>query len=347
MSSYSSNASLQDIADRLLAAPRVALITHSKPDGDAAGATLALSRALAALGRQSDVFWMGPIEPGLPIIARPTLVRFVEKSPPGEDYDLVVVVDTGSWSQLEPIVGWLKARKQITIGLDHHARGDDVAAMRYVDVKAASATQIVAELIERMGVALRPETPGVAGVGGVAEALFAGLATDTGWFRFNNAGPATFALAARLLQCSVDHVRLLQIMEESHSPARLALEARALASLEYALDGAAAIQSLTLADFTQTGGSPEQLTGIVNLPMVVARVRLSILLSQSERGRTKLSFRSKPRTDLDPGALLVDVNELAGRFGGGGHVHAAGARMDADLPTARAAVLDALAAPAA
>jgi phosphoesterase RecJ-like protein len=171
----------------------------------------------------------------------------------------------------------------------------------------------------------------------VAEALYVGIATDTGWFRFENVSAETFVIAARLLRCGVDKSRLYETLEESYPPGRLALEARALSSVEYARDGVVAIQSLTLDDFDQTGCSVEDLTNIVNRPMVVGRVRVSILLAETKPGHTKMSFRSKPTAD---GEEWTDVNRLAQQFGGGGHVFAAGARMSADLAEARRAVLD-------
>jgi bifunctional oligoribonuclease and PAP phosphatase NrnA len=328
MSAYASTATLAQIADRIAAARRIVLLTHHKPDGDAAGSTLALARALHVLGKQADIYWTGPVEPNLKVIAPPTTIHCVQRMPTEADGDLVIVVDTGSWSQLEPMTDWLRPRMAMIVGLDHHARGDDVAPMRYVDVAAASTTQIVASLLEVCGLPLRAETPGMAGSNG-----------SGGWFRFNNADAATHALAATLIACGVQHVRLLQILEENHRPARLGLEAKALASLEYACNGAATIMSLSQDDFRQSGGTVEDLTGLVNIPLVVQQVRLSVLLTQSEPGKTKLSFRSKPRTDVEPDAAIFDVNQLAGRFGGGGHVHAAGARTTTDLATARRSVL--------
>jgi len=181
-----------------------------------------------------------------------------------------------------------------------------------------------------------------AGVDGVAEALFVGLATDSGWFRYGNAGAEAFKLASRLLERGVDKSRLYQILEETHGPQRLALEARALASLEYFRGGSVAMQSLRMEDFQAAGASVEDLTGLVNTPMTVGPVRVSVLLSQSTPGMTKISFRSKPAPPGGGQHDFDDVNELANKFGGGGHVHAAGARISLDLEQARQTLLDTL-----
>lgn len=336
MSEYASTATLKQIGQRLAGAKNILITTHFKVDGDAIGSALALARVLSVGGKRCDVWLSGPIERGLLLIAPPTPIHRVEKGLPRDDYDLIVIVDTGAWSQLEGLADWLRPRREKIIVIDHHRQGDDIASMRYVDPSAAATTQIILELTEEM------DWPISGGVGGAAEALFAGLATDTGWFRFAGADASAFAAAARLLAMGVDKSRLYQIIEETYRPQRLALEARALSSIEYHLDGAAALMSLRLHDFKETGGSVEDLTNLINEPMTVEQVRVSILLSQSEPGKTKIGLRSKPRAAGDQSSLLVDVNALARLFGGGGHTHAAGARVTVDLDAARLAVLDAL-----
>lgn len=334
MSSYRSNTTIPQLAQRILHAKKIAIVTHLKPDGDAMGSGLALVRALTAAGKAADFFVMGPIEPQLKIIADRTPLQHADKHSPGDDYDLIIITDTGAWAQLEPLEPWLKRHHERTVGIDHHTRGDDVAATRFIDPKAVSTTAILVPLLDEMHCEL------TGGIGGVAEALFVGLATDSGWFRYENAGPEAFALAARLLRCGVNKSRLYQIIEETFGPQRLALEARALASLEIVRGGTVAIQMLRADDFKSSGATLEDVTGLVNTPMTVGQVRVSVLLTQTQPGLTKISFRSKPA--VEESQPFIDVNQLAARFGGGGHVHAAGARVNMDIDQAKRAVIDAL-----
>jgi len=336
---YSSNATYAQIAKRISQAQRIALFSHSKADGDSLGSMLAIRRAVVSQGKDADLYLMGPMDDNLLALAGDTPCIAVESLPdatPTGTYDLIVVVDTGAWSQLEAVEPWLRERHEQIVGVDHHAHGDDVAAMRIIDPSCASTTQMIVTLLDEMQVEI------TGGTDSIAEALFLGLATDTGWFRHSNAGAEVFAVAARLLNCGVDKSRLHQTIEESHRPQRLGLEARALSSLVYARKGTAAVMSLGLNDFRETGGSVEDLTGMVNMPLNVRTVAVSVLIAQSEDGRTKASFRSKSSINpLDPDEF-VNVNELAQRFGGGGHVHAAGAKFDTDLSAAREAIITAL-----
>jgi phosphoesterase RecJ-like protein len=328
MFEYVTNTTYEEVASTLREASRVALTTHQKPDGDAMGSVLALSRALNG---RADIILIGPLEKSLAGTAYDTPYTCEDTPQPGDDYDVIVVADTGAWSQVEPLKAWLGRHHERIIGLDHHARGDDIAARRIVDTSAASTTQMLLPLMKALGVVIDGER------GGIGEALFVGLATDTGWFRHANADAAAFDAASRLLDVGVDRSRLYQELEETHKPSRLGLAGRALASVEYLHDGSVAIMSLEPDDFAQTGGSLEDLTNLVNVPMCVGTVQVSILLTQTQPGLTKLSFRSKPwrSSGADPLETLRDVNTLAHRFGGGGHVHAAGARIAQDIEAAR------------
>jgi phosphoesterase RecJ-like protein len=259
----------------------------------------------------------------LALIAGDTPIRFIETDGFSEENpDLIIVVDTGAWSQLEAAEPWLREHEDIVVGLDHHANGDDVAAERIVDVTAAAATQLVLQLVETMKIDLG------SGKGCIAEALFVGLATDTGWFRFSNADARCFSDASKLLQHNIDRYDIYRSLEETARLPRMGLLQRMLASLEIVEN--VAIMSLRSTDFGETGGDSTDVVGLVNTPMVIEGVQASILLTDSNPGITKMSFRSKPAMPSDTSSL-IDVNKLAGLFGGGGHVHAAGARVKEPL----------------
>ena len=123
------------------------------------------------------------------------------------------------------------------------------------------------------------------------------VATQIRAGRYANATAHTLRVAARLLATGVDKSSLYEIIEETHRPERLALEARALASIQYAEGGAVAIQSLSRGDFEETGGTIDDLTGLVNRPMIVGRVRVAILLAETAAAFTKISLRSKAPDD--------------------------------------------------
>ncbi len=329
--SYLTNTTVDDLARELRGASRVLVTTHQKPDGDALGSVLAVVRACQAIGVAAEGWVVDPCEGNLRSFEGATHVAHVHpRRPelPADAFDLAVVVDTGAWTQLEVIAPWLRARHDRVIGLDHHARGDQVAARRVVDVGCGSCTALLARLVDALGVPLAAGAD-ERGRGSIAEALYMGLATDTGWFRFPNARAAEFALAARLLEAGVDKDAMYQQIEQSSRAERVELQGCALSSLEMIASGRIALMRLRADDFAETGAMLEETAGIVNIPMEIAAVRASVLaVEDTQAGVIKLSFRSKP---ADDSGTFIDVNELASRFGGGGHVHAAGAKQQGTL----------------
>ena len=328
---YTSNTTAEAIAEKLVASERVLILTHTKPDGDAIGSCLSLHRGLRQLGITSRVLFAGPYGSNLASMITPEdTVECVEKvGLPDVAFDRIVILDTGATTQLEPFLNWLAPRYSKVIGIDHHARGDNVASMRLVDTSCAAAVETLVPVLEAMGVDLARD--------GIATSLFMGLATDTGWFKFSSAGPRVYRLAARLMELGANKDELYATIEQQSSLARVAIQGRALSSLR--LVNSFAIMELNKRDFEETGAKLEDLAGIVNSPMEVGAVRASILLVEFDLGTTKLSFRSKPAV----GALqAIDVNELAATFGGGGHVHAAGARIKEPLAQASATLEAAL-----
>ncbi len=330
MTRYESTSDLPSIAARLRGASHITILTHSKPDGDAAGSLLALARALRAIGKRVDAFFTGIVEANIMGLARDGEVLVAPAAMPSVTTDVVVLVDTGAWSQVEPLQEYLRAVAGRVIGLDHHARGDEIAGDRVVDPSLASATQLVVKLVDELGVPLVDPngTPHFS----IAEAVFAGLATDTGWFRFQSANAGVYALAARLLALGVDKTSLYQRLEENWRPARLGMMARALSSLTFHHGGRVTMMRLSQQDFADARAAQDDIGGLVNMPLSIGTVEMSIILTESEPQVTKVSFRSKPSLSASP---TIDVNAFAARFGGGGHTQAAGARFKLSLHEAQ------------
>lgn len=331
--SYATTATHATIVSRLRDSARPFITAHWKPDGDALGSVLALARALRAEGKEVQAVLAGPVDRTIVGLAAPGEVEFHARGPvvPREGTDLAVVLDTGAWSQLEHVADWLRAHPELAVGVDHHRSGGDVCPVRLVQPECASATQVLVALIDELGVPLA--APGRSTEFSIAEAIFVGLATDTGWFRFSSADDRVYQLAARLLSLGVDKERLYRSIEQGDAPGRPRLVGCALRSLQYACGGRVAIMHLTREDFAQTETSVEDLAGLVNEPMSVAAVEASVLLVQHDPGVVKASFRSKPPARR--GGAFVDVNHVAAHFDGGGHVHAAGARITGTVEQAR------------
>ncbi|MEN0019458.1 MAG: DHH family phosphoesterase [Planctomycetota bacterium] len=321
---WEANADAATIAAWLKEQKSVAVLTHGKPDGDAVGSTMAAVRALHRVGVDAMPWYSEPVPRWLPDLAGGTPFKLVEHDGL-PSADAALVLDTGSWNQLEAVRPWLEGKSSKAALIDHHLRGDgDAADMRLIDTSAAAACQLAADLAACLLDCAKTELPQ-----DIAEACYLGTATDTGWFKHSNVSPRVLRDAADLLQAGVDHSRLFQLTEQRDRPARLALMGRSLSSLTFHAEGAVAIQSLTEQDFEDTGASPGDSGGFVDQPMTVDAVRVSAVLTEirAKDGSvlTKISMRSKE------GPRAVDVNQVAGTLGGGGHARASGARVAGDV----------------
>lgn len=341
MSSYTSNLDLGQAAELLRDEPgTICVLTHAKPDGDAAGSVVALVTALRALGKEARGLLVGPILPSLESLAHADGVDIydMEKTLPAPDR--VVIVDTGAWSQVGPLAALVQPLTRQTLILDHHLSGDIDAGYRFIDSSAAAAAEIVADLV---GLLIDVKTLPADAAKAIHDALFTGIASDTGWFKFSNATPRTLRLAADLLERGVDHADLYGRLEQAERVEKLALLIRAVGSLQLLADGRAAVMTLRCADFDETGARPEETERLIDIPQQVGSIQAIALISEvcSDEGvQTRISFRSKPAVDA------INVADLAAQFGGGGHARAAGARLyepaDAVLPRIVAAITEAV-----
>ena len=158
----------------------------------------------------------------------------------------------------------------------------------------------------------------------MAQALYAGLVSDTGNFRHSNSTPKVHLAAADLIAQGVHPARTFNALYQTATPAKLRLFGRAMGGLQLRDGGRFAYVSVTRADLEACGASPEDLDELVEEPRRLKGVEVAALFSETTDGRAKVSLRSRER---------VDVNAVCRQFGGGGHRLASGAKASAPLET--------------
>jgi len=317
-----------EIVRRISAAERLLVVTHARPDGDALGSLAAISCAARAAGKQTATLVPSDVPPRYDF-----LLADCRPAPAGKFAELagwadaVIIVDTCSFAQLDDLDDQLAAAREKIVVIDHHATTDDIGAVRWLDTSAAAAGVMVGELLDALGWAVGLQE---------AEALLAAITADTGWFCFANTDGRCLRAAARLLDAGAEGDKLYRRLFQADRPERVMLLSRALSSLELPADGRIATMKLRLADFAETAARQDETENIVNDPMRMGRVEVSMLLVQTpdaEGGRrVRVSLRSRGG---------VDVAAIARPFGGGGHVQAAGLRAEGDIDALAAKLVEA------
>lgn len=304
----------------------VLLTTHTRPDGDACGAVLAMSEALGGLGKNAKILMLSEI---------PEWYEFLFEQKPavlGEDinieqlkesqFDLVILLDVNSSSQLPGFEEYLKQNDKPTLVMDHHVTSDGLGDVELVDTSAAATGLIVLELLKYAGWAISQK---------IARDLFVAVATDTGWFKFGNTDGRVHRAGAELIDIGVNPSKVYHELYQNFSHQRFKLMAAMSGTLELHLDGCFATQYLSQQDFERTGAAYSDTENLIDECQRISTIETAALFVELKDGRIKCSLRSR-------GA--IDVSKIAQRFGGGGHTAAAGAHLDGPLENAKQLVLE-------
>lgn len=301
---------------------RFLVTSHMNPDGDAIGSSLGLAMALEALGKSVAVYNQGPI-PNLYKFL-PGVNRIQQELPEGVDFQVTFVLDCSTSERVGESFAKLMNKGSIVV-VDHHPPRQALEGTQLIRTEAAS----TAELVYEIAMQLDPSLPRDA-----ATALYAGLMTDTGSFRFSNTTPKALEVAGRLLAAGADHRLLVEQLYESFPPERFRLLGLALNTLRLFKGGRVALVWITRPMFLEVGAEDEMTDGFVDIPRSIKGVEVAALIREREEGEYRVNLRSRGK---------VDVGELASRFGGGGHPNAAGFTQKgspADLETALLSALE-------
>lgn len=303
-----------DAVSAITSASRVLLIAHVTPDADALGSAIALGLAIKKLNKDVTVS-VG--EPGFTI---PETLDFM----PGADMvvapehvgspDLVISCDTASIERLGTLADVIR-KAPVSLALDHHPSFNGFGDIHLVIPSAAATAQIALDLIDRLGVELDRD---------IATAIYCGLVTDTGSFKFHATTGDTLRTAARLFDTGIDHTVLARKLFDDEP--FIALKMMATAVERATLDESAAQGRgfvYTSISIAERGGQSElAMERVIEAIRRTSEAEVAAVFKQADDGRWKGSLRSK--TD-------VNVGHIAIALGGGGHKYAAGFTGTADL----------------
>jgi phosphoesterase RecJ-like protein len=305
--------------DTLRQAGSVVLCCHVGPDGDALGSTLAVGLALQ--------------QRGVPVVASfddepfevPRRLRFLPGQqllvPPGAVAarpSVVMTFDTGSIDRLGTLAAPAKAADALVV-VDHHLTNTRYGTHNLVDASAAATAIVALELVDRLEVPLDTD---------IATAVYTGLTTDTGSFRFAATTPEVHETAARLLRAGVAHDEISREVFDTRSVGYLKLLGRALdrAVLEPGGAGGHGLvwTVVPVADRVEFGVAFDEAEAVIGTLRVSEEAEVAAVCKETDAGAYAVSLRAK-------GA--IDVAGVAVALGGGGHRYAAGFTSTADVTT--------------
>jgi phosphoesterase RecJ-like protein len=328
-------AGLARIRYDLATAHRVVLTTHMNADGDGAGSEVALASWLRRTGREAVIINPTPFPELYEFLLENLDIPVMSPADGGtgradatealRDADVVVVLDTAEAPRLGQVMPLIASHRILTI--DHHPPVTPSLGEPSVrDATAAATGELIFDLLGGAG-----EVPTKL----EARALYAAIATDTGSFRFSNTTSRVHQIAAELVARGVDPETMSGRLYGGYTLSRLALLQRALAGLRVHDELPVAWIRLTAADMREAEADRDDIEGLVEYARRLQGIEVAALLRELPEGKTKVSLR----TSGD-----VDVAAAARELGGGGHVKAAGALIDASLDESEARMLAVLGA---
>ena len=298
------------------------LMGHIDPDGDCVGSLAGLSNLLAGAGGDNEiiVYEEIPKKFELAFAGLKTEVSLYDKDIPLENCDAIIALDCSDIDRLKPARDRLErireqsGRPQL-INIDHHEDNSHFGNINLVVPSAAATGEIIFDLANKAGLEIDFSA---------ARALALAILADTGFFRYSNTSRRVIEKVLRLMDEGVDLYEINRSLYASHRPGVIQLLGRALTSLRTAAGGKIAYLKLRSIDYQLTGTGPEDREGFVNYARDIDGVEAGLIFSEEEKG-IKVSFRSNE---------YLRVNDIAGKFGGGGHPRAAGCLLECDLEEA-------------
>jgi phosphoesterase RecJ-like protein len=298
---------------------RFVILSHVRPDGDALGSQVALALSLRAMGKNALAWNEDGMLEKYSFLPESNILR----QPPAtaEEFDVAIALDTATENRLGTAAQGVRQAK-IWINIDHHPSNPRYGDLVYIDPNSPATGQILFELMKSERLPIDRS---------IADNLFAAISTDTGSFQYPNTSARTFEIAAELVRCGVNTGQLSQQLYESYPRRRIELLHSLLGTMRFDAAGKIASFSLSLKVAAQLGVKPEDNEGLIDHLRAIQGVIVAIFFEELADGKVRVSMRSK--------SDKADVCAIAQKFGGGGHILAAGARIRGSLAEVEERVL--------
>ncbi len=315
MSNKCVDLTLEDTAQFLKQNDNFVILTHASPDGDTLGAAYALYYALKQLGKTAEV-----ICPDL--IPAKYAYFLTDTDHVKRDDATIVAVDIAD----RRLLGSLEDEfgDCVDLNIDHHVSNVRYAKALCLDADASATCEIIYELLECLNIKMDDI---------IAKALYTGIATDTGCFKYSCVTAKTHIIASKLYAFNIEADRINKVMFDTKSKNLLTLERMVLDTAEYHFNDKCMMLTITAAMQEKTGCSGTDLEGVSTISRSVEGVIAGVTVKQTGSDTYKISLRT-----YDP----LNASVICQKLGGGGHKNAAGATVCGSLNCVKAQILGAI-----
>lgn len=292
------------------------ILTHKRPDGDTTGSASALCQMLRKVGKTAYILDNPDITPKYDFLIEPYISNY--------DYnpDCIVTCDLASTDLLPDNAK--KYADKIDINIDHHVHSNTKFAKDNMVYDVAACGEIIFGMLKQLKLTLDRD---------IATAIYTSIATDTGCFKFSNTTQNTHIIAGECIKY-INAGELNRKLFDVKTRARFLIEQRVLNNIEFHFGGKVSVSSISNHDKLETGATADDLDNIASLPRTIDGVEIAITITEQKNGEIKVSLRS---------GESENSSEIAGFYGGGGHLRAAGVSFSDDtIENVKCKMLDAV-----
>lgn len=293
---------LKKIAKALKKANKIAIFTHLNPDGDAFGSSFAMKYVLESIGKEAILYLERNVSDRFSFLGDDYVVWDAQNG--AVDADTALVLDCATFDRLGTLADPCRNIPCI-LCVDHHYSGEDFGTYCYKDTGSAATAQIVYKL----ACLLTKNIPMSA-----CEAMYTGISTDTGHFKFSNVTEETLLVAAALLKRGLQHRKITQTLYDTVKQEKLIFLGKAAEQIEFYADRQIALLRCPESFLATYGLTYDDVEELPNLPLNVAGVKTAILVKDKDENSKRVSLRGKD---------ILDLSCVSSQFGGGGHKNAA------------------------
>ncbi len=295
-----------EIVDFLKQTKSVLITAHERPDGDAIGSALALEKGLQSLGIRTVIMLKDFVPEMYKFLAGSSNILL--PSYLGWQPDAIIALDSTEWERIGDFVDDI-LQNCTSINIDHHPSNKHFADFNWVDPKTAATGEMILLLLKKLNVLIDLD---------MATALYTAIATDTGFFQHGNTSSEVLTIAAELARLGANPAEISGHIHGNKSLNALKALGLALNSLQLSAGGKVAWVGLNSYELGSLRVKEEELEGLVNYPRSIKGVEVGLFFKEAAPNEIRVSLRSRGK---------VDVNIVAGHFGGGGHKNAAGCTL--------------------
>lgn len=309
------NTNFKEVRELIESCSNIILTTHVVPDGDAIGSVIAFAEYLKLKGKSPVIINHSKTPDNLKFLDSHNEIKVfseneTENAQLIEDTEMIVILDTNEFSRTKSMETYLRNSNAKKICIDHHTGLKPESYTAFIsNTDYPSNCSILYDYMMDDNEKLISKE--------VASALYVGIMTDTGSFRYPRTDENVFIMCADLIKKGADPVSLYESIYATSTMDNLKLAARFIESLEFYNDKRVIVGTVTQKDFRELNLNIDHVEGFSSIIMNIEGVKLGVILVEL-RDNIKISFRSKGE---------IKVNELAIEFEGGGHKNAAGANV--------------------